>query len=216
MYTNIKYLNEIQRMQQLAGINEIRVTNPGEIYYIQDWVKPWREKDWDELRYELDEDTADAIYLLNEIQDDSNEDYITDQELNIWVKKDNMHADEDKDSVLQYLLYNNIIEDPESLNEIRITNPAVEQILIDFIDRNYKEFSRLGNSEVEEYDINDFEDLADDILNYLKSRPDNRFDYRGICVYWSDLYNTLSIENMNAEEDDDDERNEYYPDPDNI
>ena len=82
------------------------------------------------------------------------------------------------------------------ITEIKIINPAVEQVLMDFIDKNYTKFSHLDDSEVEEYDISKFKDLADNILNYLKLRPNNRFDYRGICVYWSDLYNTLSIENM--------------------
>jgi len=178
--------NVVKRMQQLAGITEIKVNNPGNpLFYVYDTegiegplgpfdleqanhVKAGQGANWDIM----DKKTATEVFDLD--------------------------------------------DEGNRIEEIKVINPATEQILIDFIDRNYKEFSRLGNSEVEEYDINDFEDLADDIFNYLKSRPDNRFDYRGICVYWSDLYNTLSIENMNAEEDDDDERNEYYPDPDNI
>jgi hypothetical protein len=88
------------------------------------------------------------------------------------------------------------------INEIKVVNPAIEQMFMDFIDRNYKEFRRLDDSEVEEYDINGFEEPAEDILKYLNSKPNGRFDHRGITIYWSDLYHTLAVENMDAEPDD--------------
>ena len=90
------------------------------------------------------------------------------------------------------------------IKEIHVNNPTVEQALTDFIDQNYTKFVYLSDSEVEEYDIDDeFGALANDVRSYLNSRPNERFDYRGICVYWSNIYNTLSVENMNEEPDED-------------
>jgi len=110
MYINIKYLNEIKRLQKLAGISEIKVTRSGKMYYIQDWIKPYIGKSYDDIKDELGEDTADVLYLVNEIQKDSNNEYITDQEINEWIREDEMWSDTDKDTLLQYLRSYNIIE----------------------------------------------------------------------------------------------------------
>jgi hypothetical protein len=195
--------NIVKRMQQLAGLNEYKFINHGAAYYIQDWVKEWINQDYDIISDKLGEKTADAIYMFREIQRDDNNDYITDQEIDNWISKDPIWTEEDKNNVLKYLSKHNIIEPHDSINEYKVINPAIEQMLIDFIDQNYTEFRRLDDSEIAEYDINGFEEPAEDILKYLNSRPNGRFDHRGICIYWSDLYNTLSVENMDAEPDED-------------
>ena len=64
-----------------------------------------------------------------------------------------------------------------------------------FINDNYKYFSNLGNSEVEEYNANDFDD---DVVEYLKSAKHNRFDLDGICVYLVERKNEIWVENMNS------------------
>lgn len=53
------------------------------------------------------------------------------------------------------------------------------QKLENFIDQNINQFSQLENSEVEIYDITEFDD---DIVEYLKLNY--RFDYKNICVYY--------------------------------
>jgi len=184
------------------NITEIKINNPAHVYYLQDWVKPWIDQDYDDIRYEFSEDIADAMYMFREMQEDENRDYITDEEVDNWVEKDEGMWDGDKESILQFLLSYNVIETPESINEIRVSNPAVEQMLMDFIDDNYKEFRNLSQSEVAEYGISEFEESADDIRNYFKSQPNERLDYRGIAIYWSDLYNIIGVENMEAEPDD--------------
>ena len=194
--------NIVRRWQQLAGITEIHIKEPGQLYYIQDWVKSWIGLYYDELRDNLGENTADAIYMLMDIQEDENKDHITDEEVDNWISKDPLWTGEDKKNLLKYLSKHKIIEDLESINEIRVSNPAVEQMLMDFIDDNYKEFRNLDQSEVAEYDINGFEEPANDIINYLKSLPFERLDYRGMIIYWSDNYHALCVENMSAEPDD--------------
>jgi hypothetical protein len=140
--------------------------------------------------------------MFREMQEDENRDYITDEEVDNWVEKDEGMWDGDKESILRFLLSYNVIETPESINEIKIKNPAIEQMLMDFIDNNYKDFRNLDQSEVAEYDIDGFEEPADIIISYLKSLPFERLDYRGMAIYWSDLYHALCVENMNAEPDD--------------
>jgi hypothetical protein len=53
------------------------------------------------------------------------------------------------------------------------------QKLENFIDQNINQFLQLENSEVEIYDITEFDD---DIVEYLKLNY--RFDYKNICVYY--------------------------------
>jgi len=64
-----------------------------------------------------------------------------------------------------------------------------------FINDDYEYFSNLGNSEVEEYNVNDFDD---DVVEFLKSAKHNRFDLDGICVYLVEDRNEIWVENMNS------------------
>ena len=64
-----------------------------------------------------------------------------------------------------------------------------------FINDDYKYFSNLGNSEVEEYNVSDFDS---DVVEYLKSAKHNRFDLDGICVYLVEDKNEIWVENMNS------------------
>jgi hypothetical protein len=64
-----------------------------------------------------------------------------------------------------------------------------------FINDDYAYFSNLGNSEVEEYNVSDFDD---DVVEFLKSAKHNRFDLDGICVYLVDDRNEIWVENMNS------------------
>jgi len=69
------------------------------------------------------------------------------------------------------------------------------QKLENFIDQNINQFSQFEISEVEIYDITEFDN---DIVEYLKLNY--RFDYKNICVYYVEEseYNEESIwvENM--------------------
>jgi hypothetical protein len=62
-----------------------------------------------------------------------------------------------------------------------------------FIDANFNYFSNLEDSEVEIYDLKDFDNevVYYLILNY-------RFDYRGICIYYVDETKQIWVENMDA------------------
>ena len=53
----------------------------------------------------------------------------------------------------------------------------------------------MGNSEVEEYNVSDFDS---DVVEYLKSAKHNRFDLDGICVYLVEDKNEIWVENMNG------------------
>ena len=65
-----------------------------------------------------------------------------------------------------------------------------------FVEENYERFSNLEESEVYELDAHY---IDDDIVNYLKDN--DRFDYRGICVYYVKESDEVWVENMDAEEE---------------
>jgi hypothetical protein len=60
-----------------------------------------------------------------------------------------------------------------------------------FIDENLNEFSNLSCSEVDEIDVNEFDD---EIVGYLFKNY--RFDYKDICVYLVKEKNQIWVENM--------------------
>ena len=63
-----------------------------------------------------------------------------------------------------------------------------------FINDDYNYFSNLGNSEVEEYSVDSFDD---DVVQYLKDNY--RFNYEGICVYYVSEKNEIWVENMDSQ-----------------
>jgi hypothetical protein len=71
----------------------------------------------------------------------------------------------------------------------------IKDQLIDFIEKNYNEFSNLSDSETVQLSLDD-SDLNDDIINYLKDNY--RFDYKGICVYYVKDEDEIWVENMES------------------
>jgi hypothetical protein len=61
-----------------------------------------------------------------------------------------------------------------------------------FINNELEYFLNLGDSEIEYYNINKFDN---DVIEYLKEHY--RFDYKGICVYYVVEENSIWVENMN-------------------
>jgi len=62
-----------------------------------------------------------------------------------------------------------------------------------FIKKNLNVFSNLDDSEVIEYNVNDFDDK---IVGYLFKHE--RFDYKDICVYLVKDKNEIWVENMDS------------------
>jgi hypothetical protein len=62
-----------------------------------------------------------------------------------------------------------------------------------FIDNNFETFINFTMSEVEEYNVDKFDD---DVIEYLKNCFRSRFDYRNICVYLVSDKNKIYVENM--------------------
>ena len=65
--------------------------------------------------------------------------------------------------------------------------------LIKFIEDKLNEYQNLSCSEVIHFKLNE---LKPTIVEYLKSVE--RFDYKGICVYYVEEDNNIWLENMNA------------------
>ena len=65
-----------------------------------------------------------------------------------------------------------------------------------FVDESLERFKDLDESEVIELDAHW---LDDDLVNYLKDN--DRFDYKGICVYYVKESDEVWVENMDAEEE---------------
>jgi hypothetical protein len=62
-----------------------------------------------------------------------------------------------------------------------------------FIDENLIEFSNLGDSEVIECTLDEFDN---EVIEYLKDNY--RFDYKDICVYYVEDEDEIWVENMNS------------------
>jgi hypothetical protein len=62
-----------------------------------------------------------------------------------------------------------------------------------FIDENFNEFSNLGDSEVIECTLDEFDN---EVIEYLKDNY--RFDYKDICVYYVEDEDEIWVENMNS------------------
>ena len=60
-----------------------------------------------------------------------------------------------------------------------------------FIISNFFEFKNLGNSEVAEYDVKEFDD---EVVGYLFKNY--RYDFKDICVYLVVDRNEIWVENM--------------------
>jgi hypothetical protein len=65
-----------------------------------------------------------------------------------------------------------------------------------FIEENFERFINLDESEVYELDAHY---LDNDLVDYLKDN--DRFDYKGICVYYVKESDEVWIENMDADEE---------------
>ena len=65
--------------------------------------------------------------------------------------------------------------------------------LKNYVDDNFNEFSNLECSEVIECTLDEFDSEE---INYLKLNE--RFDYRGICIYYVERDNNIWIENMDS------------------
>jgi hypothetical protein len=65
-----------------------------------------------------------------------------------------------------------------------------------FIEENFERFINLDESEVYELDAHY---LDNDLVDYLKDN--DRFDYKGICVYYVKESDEVWVENMDADEE---------------
>jgi len=65
-----------------------------------------------------------------------------------------------------------------------------------FIEDNFERFINLDESEVYELDAHY---LDNDLVDYLKDN--DRFDYKGICIYYVKESDEVWVENMDAEEE---------------
>jgi hypothetical protein len=64
-----------------------------------------------------------------------------------------------------------------------------------FINENLNEFNQLENSEVDQRNVNEFDN---DVVDYLKNCFRQRYDYKDICVYYVEDKDEIWIENMGS------------------
>lgn len=85
----------------------------------------------------------------------------------------------------------------EILREITVANPSnpIEK-LKKFVDTNIDEFKNLEDSETQEWELDEFDPNVIDYL--IQTAEHQRFDYKGICVYYVEEENEIWIENMSA------------------
>jgi hypothetical protein len=127
-------INEVKRMQQLAGINEMKVRNPARLYNIGDKVYVFNDIDRHTIK-----DIVPDIYSINKVDPYSNpnpNDYDEEDINNTWFKLEN--AFWYPQSVLSgnINLYNDI-------NEIKVRRPNsiedIKKFYNEYIGREWEE-----------------------------------------------------------------------------
>jgi hypothetical protein len=117
-------LKKISGTDLIHTLNEIKVNQPGKIYYLNPKFEFWLTQDHDEIRYNFDEDTADALYMFKLASKDNK--IIRNQDVETLFKSDpDMWSDSTLDSFIDFLLDYNIIQlGKPSLNEIKVNKPG--------------------------------------------------------------------------------------------
>jgi len=188
------YINEVKRMQHLAGINEMKVRNPARLYNIGDKVYVFNDIDRHTIK-----DIVPDIYSINKVDPYSNpdpNDYDEEDVNNTWFKLENAFWYPQNVLSGNINLYNGI-------NEIKIRRPnSIEDI---------KEFynERIGRdwNEDDDEDIPDFggpDNLADVgpqeyPLEQFLNVYERMLDKEDIILLW--LYSFADYLNGNIEDE---------------
>jgi hypothetical protein len=105
-------------------LNEIKVNQPNnKEYKFNPEFQEWIDSDWDDIRYEFDEDTADAIWMFNMISPDNKT--LGKNNINIFLNKHKDMWEGDADSLIEFLLnYRVIIPLDSQITENKINKPT--------------------------------------------------------------------------------------------
>ena len=105
-----------------TGLGEIRVNKPVVKYHLSSEFKPWLNRDYEDVIYNFDEDTADALFMFKAAtQDDktiSKHDIIQ-----LFNKKELMG---DPDDYLSFLELMDVVQNKPTTNEIKVKQNKVE------------------------------------------------------------------------------------------
>jgi hypothetical protein len=102
-------------------LNEMRINFPDDkIYYLNPEFEKWLDQDWDDIRYDFDEDTSDAIYLFKVASRDNKT--LRKREAYKFIKEKD-YWEGNVDSFIEFLLNYGVILDKQPVNEMRVNKP---------------------------------------------------------------------------------------------
>ena len=116
------YDDDIENFDKILG--EIKVNQPNsKEYKFNPEFQEWIDSDWDDIRYEFDEGTADAIWLFNMISPDNK--ILEKNDINVFLNKHKDMWEGDADSLIKFLLnYRVIIPSNSQITENKINKPT--------------------------------------------------------------------------------------------
>jgi hypothetical protein len=147
-------LNRISGTNLIPTLDEIKINKPRDTrYYLTPRFKEWLNQDYDDIRYEFDEDTADALYMFKWASPDNK--IIRNQDVETLLKSDpEVWSDSTLDSFINFLLDYDIIQTKPPLDEIKTNKPG-------FIFTNYKTAVGIFNTETDIFKKNYKIELVD-------------------------------------------------------
>ena len=106
------------------NLNEIEIIVPGDKKYnLNPEFEEWIDSDWEDIRYNFEEDTADAVWMFNMASPDNKT--LRKSDVNTFLKKHKDMWDGDTDSLIEFLLdYRVIIPLDSQITENKISKPT--------------------------------------------------------------------------------------------
>ena len=104
-------------------LNEIKVNEPEIVYFLNPIFKPWLNTDWDDLRYEFGDDTADAVYMFNWVSPDSKTLRLSN--VKKFLEQEPAAVEVPPESYIEFLRVYDIISD-RPIDEMKVNDPSSE------------------------------------------------------------------------------------------
>jgi hypothetical protein len=160
----------------LGNLDEIKVSRPERRYFLNPEFKSWLNQNYEDIRYELGEDVADAITMFREATQDNRTISISDIKKFLSQDEGMEEAWGDPDSFLSFLEFMDVVQDRPTTNEIKTSKSFTESFLESFskkikttINSNLKKYTKVLSEKL----LNEYSEktIATTIERWKKENP---------------------------------------------
>ena len=160
----------------LGNLDEIKVSRPERRYFLNPEFKSWLNQNYEDIRYELGEDVADAITMFREATQDNKTISISDIKKFLNQDEGMEEAWGDPDSFLSFLEFMDVVQDRPTTNEIKTSKSFTESFLESFskeikttINSNLKKYTKVLSEKL----LNEYSEktIATTIERWKKENP---------------------------------------------